>query len=221
MRFWKKSFFDKYPAIWQSDTTVNSAFLLEEFEDALSSKLRQVISENNNWTGITVFARNSENYLSDLPCLSSFLEQFGFENILGATYFNLASHSTLHRHRDMNGNLLFGVMRLHIPLQTNPNAILEVKKKSYQLPVNTLWVLDTSGLHALSNTGNQNRIHLVLDVKYGSLTAKYFPSFSPAVALHLVGFILIMALKILRDALIRPTTLLNRIKSKIQQYVKR
>lgn len=77
-------------------------------------------------------------HLAELPRLAEFLNQFGRESVLSATYSNLAHHSALHRHRDMNGNLLFGVMRLHIPLQTNLKAIMEVQKRPYHMPTNTL-----------------------------------------------------------------------------------
>jgi hypothetical protein len=203
----------KYPAIWQSNTVTDSATLLKEFEYALCGQLKQIYPKNTDWTGITVLMGKKVDHLAFLPRLSDFLDQFGRENILGVTYFNLAPHSVLHRHRDMNGNLLFGVMRLHIPLQTNLKAIMEVQKKSYHMPINTLWALDTSGLHALENGGQQNRIHLVVDVKYGSATAKYFPSFSISVVLHLTGFVFIAAGKVLRDIVANPASLMARIRN--------
>jgi hypothetical protein len=204
------NFFSKYPAIWKSNTVVNSNKLLEEFLQVLSSRLQKVYSNNIDWTGVTVFDGSYVNYLNDLPCLNELLDQIGLESVLGASYFNLAPNSHLHRHRDMNGNLLFGVLRLHIPLQTNLSATIEVKKISYHLPVNTMWVLDTSGEHALENMGSQNRIHLVIDVKHGKSTKKYFPSMTPGIVLHLVLFFCIMIMKILRDSFIHPISLLNR-----------
>lgn len=200
----------KYPAIWMTDVVVDSSCLLEEFENSLVDKLGIVYSENSEWTGVTVFSKNKSNQLDFLPKLSNFIQQFGSNNVLGVTYFNLAPNSSLHRHRDMNGNLLFGVLRLHIPLKTNPRAIMEVQKKSYHMPVDTMWILDTSGLHALFNDGKTNRIHLVVDIKYGSATAKYFPRITLWVVLHLIQFIFIMSWKILRDLLSKPRSLLLR-----------
>ncbi len=202
-----------YPAIWKTDTVTDSASLLQEFEDALRGKLQQIYPKNTDWTGITVLLGEKIDHLGALPRLAEFLNQFGRENVLGATYFNLAPHSVLHRHRDMNGNLLFGVMRLHIPLQTNPKAIMEVQKKPYHMPINTLWALDTSGLHALENSGDQNRIHLVVDVKYGPATAKYFPGFKLPVVLHLTGFVFIVAGKVLRDLVTNRASLMARIRN--------
>ncbi len=207
-----------YPAIWKSETRVDSALLLEEFEAAMASQLQTVYPRNVDWTGVNVFQRNKTNHLNALPALESFLGQFGRENVLGVTYFNLAPNSALHRHRDMNGNLLFGVMRLHVPLKTNPQALMEVQKKFYHLPVDTLWALDTSGLHALQNGGDQNRIHLVIDVRYGASTAQYFPSFSISVVLHLAGFLLIVFVKVLRDILTQPGSVLFRLRSILRRF---
>jgi Aspartyl/Asparaginyl beta-hydroxylase len=203
----------KYPAIWLTDTQTDSASLLLEFEGALRGQLHQIYPKNSDWTGICVLSPGKTNHLASLPKLTAFIEQFGRENVLGINYFNLAPHSVLHRHRDMNGNLLFGVMRLHLPIQTNPQAIMEVQKKPYHLPLNTLWALDTSGLHALENRSELNRIHLVVDVKYGPATAKYFPGFSLPVLLHLTGFVFIVTGKIARDLLTRPASLMARMGS--------
>jgi hypothetical protein len=202
-----------YPAIWRIGTVANSNALLQEFEQALTGQLRQVYPKNTDWTGITVLLGKKIDHTASLPKLTAFLEEFGRRNVLGATYFNLAPHSVLHRHRDMNGNLLFGVMRLHIPLKTNPKAIMEVQKKSYHMPADTLWALDTSGLHALENSSDENRIHLVVDVKYGPETAKYFPALSLPVAMHLTGFVFIVAGKVLRDVITKPASLLSRLRS--------
>jgi Aspartyl/Asparaginyl beta-hydroxylase len=210
-----------YPAVWRMSDDIDSSDLLKEFERVLSGGLSQVYPKNTDWTGISVFNGAQENYLENLPRLAVFLERFGLMNVLGVTYFNLAPNSVLHRHRDMNGNLLFGVMRLHIPLQTNPRAIMEVQRKSYHMPLNSLWALDTSGLHALENLGDQNRIHLVVDVKYSKQTAKYFPAFSLSLFLHLIGFVFIVVFKILRDMFTRPASIYARICSLIFRNAKK
>jgi aspartyl/asparaginyl beta-hydroxylase (cupin superfamily) len=212
---------EKYPAIWQTDTLVNSAKLLHEFEEALKLQLHQVYDKNKDWTGVTVLRGSKVDHLASLPFLVEFLEQFGRENVLGVTYFNLAPHSVLHRHRDMNGNLLFGIMRLHIPLKTNPKAMMEVQKKKYHMSIDTLWALDTSGLHALENGGDHNRIHLVVDIKYGDATAKYFPAFSLPVILHVTTFVFIVLGKILRDMVTNPSSLLARASSLFERIYRK
>lgn len=202
-----------YPAVWQIDEVVDSEVLLREFNEAMSDQLKVIYPKNNDWTGISVLSGGGLNHLAKLPMLSSFLEQFGQKNVLGVTYFNLAPHSFLHRHRDMNGNLLFGVIRLHVPLQTNPDAIIEVQKRPIHMPINTIWALDTSGLHALQNRGDKNRIHLVVDIKYSKSTSKYFPDFSLAILLHVIFFIFIVVANIVRDIFVKPDSLIARLKT--------
>jgi hypothetical protein len=202
-----------YPAIWLTDEKVESDALLAEFKSVLGNKMRIVYPENEDWTGVVAMAAGAANFLDQLPVLNAFLKRFGADAVIGATYFNMKPKSTLHRHRDMNGNLLFGVIRLHIPLQTNPNAFLEMQKTMYHMPLDTLWAMDTSGLHAVQNLGMENRIHLVIDVRRTPLTAKFFPRMSMSVAVHLATFIGIASVKILRDVLSNPKSVIRRVQS--------
>ena len=211
----------RYPAIWQIESEIDSSALLREFQLAVTGELHKIYPGNENWTGVTVLSRGRVDHTASLPLLRALLEQFGCDNVLGANYFNLAPHSSLHRHRDMNGNLLFGVMRLHIPLLTSPKAIMEVQKVAYHMPVNTLWALDTSGLHALDNSSDQNRIHLVIDVKYSPATAKFFPPLTVATMLHLAGFVVIVGAKVVRDLVTRPASLVGRFKTLLLRITKK
>lgn len=67
----------KYPAIWRTETMVDSSALLSEFEDALRGRLQVVYPKNPNWTGITVLSPGKQSFLSELPNLSVFIGQFG------------------------------------------------------------------------------------------------------------------------------------------------
>jgi hypothetical protein len=65
------------------------------------------------------------------------------------------------------------VCRLHFPIQTNPDVRFGVwepsgNKKEVNMKVGECWVLDTRKPHTVINDGNQDRIHLVVDVKVNS-----------------------------------------------------
>jgi hypothetical protein len=207
-----------YTAIFRSDETVDAAPLYEEFRRWPNAKLNPVYQGNVDWTGICVYSRGGENHLEQLPALRALVERLGRKHVTGVTYFNLAPRSQLHRHRDMYGNLLFGISRLHIPIKTNPLALMEVEKIAYHLGLNEIWCLDTSGLHALRNDSDENRIHIVIDVKRNAATEKFFPAWKFPVVLHLARFVVIMSWKIVRDLVTRPATLLNRIRGLTTQY---
>jgi hypothetical protein len=145
--------------------------------------------------------------------------QLGRGNVIGISYFNLEVNSQLHEHRDMNGNLLFGIVRIHIPLKTNEKAFMFIERVKFHLPVGSAWALDTSGLHALANGPIGNRIHLVIDIKKSAETLQYFPKWSVSVVLHLCKFIFFMSIKIVIYLFLNPGSLIKRVKDKIKEYL--
>jgi hypothetical protein len=72
----------------------------------------------------------------------------------------------------MIGNVGWGGLRFHIPIQTNPNLIFKVSNKRVIMNVGEMWALDTSYLHSVSNNGDKERIHLVFDVKVNNWVKK-------------------------------------------------
>lgn len=208
----------KYSAIWEVKLDFNVDLLLREFRDAYPQNLKKVYSENENWKGVTVFKKGLDLHLNKLPELKNIVSQLGEENIVGINYFNLEANSNLHEHRDMNGNLLFGIVRIHIPLKTNEQAFMFIEKVKYHLSIGTAWALDTSGLHSLSNGPLDNRIHLVVDIKRSPKTRKYFPNYTMSVVLHLCKFLFIVCFKVLRDLFANPRSLIKRLKDKAKEY---
>ena len=206
-----------YPAIWEIDLDFDALSLQHEFEAVYAEKLETVYESNDDWKGVTVFKAPSKLTLNGLPELEKLVTKLGKQNVIGISYFNLDQNSKLHEHRDMNGNLLFGIVRIHIPIKTNDEAFMIIERVKYQLPIGSAWALDTSGLHALANGSIDNRIHLVIDVKRASATQLLFPKWSLSVLLHLGAFVSIMVIKILRDLFLNPGSLYKRLKSKIKE----
>ena len=71
--------------------------------------------------------------------------------------------STLSWHRDPEP-------RLHIPIYTNPGAIMVIDKRAEHMPADgSVWVTNNTKYHNAFNGGEENRIHLVacvLDYKF-------------------------------------------------------
>ena len=71
--------------------------------------------------------------------------------------------STLSWHRDPEP-------RLHIPIYTNPGAIMVVDKVAQHMPADgTVWITNNTKYHNFFNGGEENRVHLVacvLDYKF-------------------------------------------------------
>ena len=207
----------RYPAIWEVELDFDVSLLLEEFTSAFSKNLRKVYAKNNDWKGVSVFKKGENLDLGNLPEVERVVSQIGKSNVMGIGYFNLETDSRLHEHRDMNGNLLFGIIRIHIPIKTNENAYLFVERVRYHLPLGTSWALDTSGRHALANGSISNRIHLVIDIKKSAETIKFFPRWTTSVVLHLINVIFVMSIKIVRDLFLNPNSLRKRLKDKIKE----
>jgi hypothetical protein len=201
-----------YPCIFKVEGEyADSASFYEEFRRVCASDLVTAYEGQDAWTGVRVFDLLGANRIDELPVLRAHLEKIGMEHIAMVNYYNMAPRSVQHEHRDQSGNLLFGISRIHIPLKTNPGAFLEVERKPYHLSANEVWCLDTSGLHAARNDGDEGRVHLVIDIKRAPVTERYFPRTTLAVRLHLAKFVTIMGWKLARDIVTKPATVLDRI----------
>lgn len=201
-----------YKSIFRTDEVVDHHTLLEEFNTTMNEHLKVVYPKLESWTGVVVYERNGKNELERLPELRKVVDTIGRENIAGVTYFKLKEGAIQHEHRDMYGNLLFDCSRIHIPLQTNAKAFLMVERVEYNLGLGELWCLDTSGRHAAKNEGDNDRIHLVIDVLRCPATEKYFPSRNFETRLHLCKFCVIMGWNVLRDSVLRPKSVLKRVR---------
>ena len=71
--------------------------------------------------------------------------------------------STLSWHRDPEP-------RLHIPIYTNPGAIMVIDKIAQHMPADgSVWITNNKKYHNAFNGGEENRVHLVacvLDYKF-------------------------------------------------------
>jgi hypothetical protein len=201
----------KYAGIFKTAERVDHEALLAEFRDA-NPELTPPYGPCPAWTGLRIFDLLRTDRLADFPVLRRTIDDlFGLENVAMVNVYNLAPQSRQHAHRDQSGNLLFGIARIHMPLQTNPGAVLEVQNQPYHLRVGEVWSLDTSGLHAAVNDGRSDRVHVVIDVKRAPQTQAYFPAMTPTVWAHLAWFCGFLAVKVSADLLTRPRTIAERL----------
>jgi hypothetical protein len=80
----------------------------------------------------------------------------------------------LERHTDQvdpdSGGALNKLARIHLPIKTNPNMIFTVwntkgEPQKVHMEEGDVWFLDTRKAHQAINNGNEERIHLVIDVR--------------------------------------------------------
>lgn len=78
-------------------------------------------------------------------------------------------------HRDPKYALRRGMVRLHIPLVSNPGAVLVLDGVEYCWQPGQLWYGDFSRQHLVRNTGPVPRVHTVIDALLTRELADWFP----------------------------------------------
>lgn len=117
---------------------------------------------NVDWSSTTLYARNSNNALfKENMILRKLLDDLDLDIRL-ARIMTLGPYGVIKRHRD--AFLSSKIVRLHIPIQTNPDFIFFINDERCIWKPGELWYGDFSKEHYGENKGNLDRIHLVLDV---------------------------------------------------------
>lgn len=65
-------------------------------------------------------------------------------------------------HDDVQADNWLG--RVHVPLQTNPNAIMNIGDESFNMKLNNAYLINTEIIHSLANYGSEPRVHLFWDI---------------------------------------------------------
>ncbi|HRW40326.1 MAG TPA: aspartyl/asparaginyl beta-hydroxylase domain-containing protein [Microthrixaceae bacterium] len=100
--------------------------------------------------------------LAELPALRELLRRVPGER-MATRLMRLRPHAQVDEHVDPYFGLSYGKVRLHVPLITNPDALMWFGQQSEHWSAGHLWYGDFSTPHRVSNEGRQDRIHLVLD----------------------------------------------------------
>lgn len=101
--------------------------------------------------------------VSNMPVTQRFLEELGLEFFTVRIARN-DHDSWLWEHRDyVELNEEKKRLRLHVPLVSNPDAIMQFPHCKVHVAPGWIWKLDPTVKHAISNTGTATRMHLILD----------------------------------------------------------
>ncbi|MDR3509207.1 MAG: aspartyl/asparaginyl beta-hydroxylase domain-containing protein [Caulobacteraceae bacterium] len=102
-------------------------------------------------------------WLARAPYLRAVLGAFGCP-LQGARLMRLAPGASILEHRDHDLTLAEGKARLHIPIQTNPDARFRLNGTAVTMAPGEVWYLRLSDPHEAANAGDRERVHLVIDV---------------------------------------------------------
>jgi hypothetical protein len=88
----------------------------------------------------------------------------------------LGAGAHIHEHCDGKLSYPWGTMRLHVPVITNPGAMITVDAREYHWEAGRLWFADFDRLHQVRNTGRERRVHLVIDCMPTRALLALFPA---------------------------------------------
>ena len=86
--------------------------------------------------------------------------------IMSLILINLPAGKSIGRHRDANpvGDRFNRCHRIHIPVITNDECIFEIDGEIKNMKKDEVWeISNVKKLHSVSNRGNTDRIHLLVD----------------------------------------------------------
>lgn len=112
--------------------------------------------------------------MAKAPYLGQVLAELGTE-LRSVRLMALAPGVSVAEHSDTPIGLPYGYVRLHIPLVTNPGAVLVVDGDEQRWQPGTLWYADFDRPHSVRNTGERARIHLVADCATNDRLLSLFP----------------------------------------------
>lgn len=116
------------------------------------------------------------------PYMTRILKSLPAE-LRSARLMSLAPGVRVPEHRDTPTGFAYGCVRLHIPVTTNPRAVLVIDGAGYCWQPGTLWYGDFSRPHSVANAGDSQRVHLVIDCAVTPDLLALFPaSFRDAVS---------------------------------------
>ena len=137
-----------------------------------------------SWRAVKVIegGKKTDKY-AEFPMLDGIVERLGC-HVEHMMFYSLLPGGVLHPHRDMSGAVGLGGLRFHMPLVTNPGVDFRVSGKRVTMLPGELWALDTSYVHAVSNRGQEDRVHLVLEVKVDDHVRAMIPKLDHRYYLH-------------------------------------
>ncbi|MCP9985361.1 MULTISPECIES: aspartyl/asparaginyl beta-hydroxylase domain-containing protein [Streptomyces] len=112
--------------------------------------------------------------MAKAPYLARVLAELGAE-LRSVRLMALAPGVSVAEHADTPIGLPYGYVRLHIPLVTNPGAVLVTDGAEQRWQPGTLWYADFNRPHSVRNTGDRTRIHLVADCTVDDRLLALFP----------------------------------------------
>lgn len=113
--------------------------------------------------------------LAGTRALAALLADFPLP-LLGVRLMALGPGARSAEHRDAKCGPPWGLVRLHVPIVTNPGALVVIDGTEYHWTAGGLWFGDFNRSHHVRNEGTETRVHLVLDCRTGPALRELLPA---------------------------------------------
>jgi hypothetical protein len=100
--------------------------------------------------------------LASCPSMQTALARFACP-LLSVRLMRLGAGSVIKTHRDLDLDVEHGSIRLHVPVVTNDRVDFRLNGERVALREGECWYLRLSDPHSVTNGGDTDRIHLVID----------------------------------------------------------
>ena len=94
--------------------------------------------------------------------------------LLAVRLLKLAAGAQIHEHKDADLCFEEGLVRFHIPVETNSEVDFYLQGEKMDLKEGECWYMNFNLPHALHNKSNSNRIHLVIDARVNDWVTTLF-----------------------------------------------
>lgn len=101
-------------------------------------------------------------YLQACPYLRQLIAAFRCDTRC-VRLMRLTPGSVIKEHRDHDLDAEHGMVRIHIPITTNPQVVFEVNRIPVEMAPGEAWYLRLADPHRVANGGESDRVHLVMD----------------------------------------------------------
>ncbi len=100
--------------------------------------------------------------LKQSPYLQSILDFFPCDKLQFRIH-NLQAKGAISLHRDSDRGLTSGIVRIHIPVTTNPSIYFYVNGERILMQNGECWYADITQLHEVENRSDTDRLQLMID----------------------------------------------------------
>jgi len=94
----------------------------------------------------------------------------------------LTPGSVIKEHTDHDLDAALGMVRIHIPITTNPDVEFELNRVRIDMKPGEVWYLRLADPHRVANKGSEDRVHLVVDAAMNEWLNALFRRSLPAEA---------------------------------------